>query len=91
MRRSDQGQAVLEYILLLIIVVSTAIFINSKLTEMGLMSKLAQPLKTEFASTYRYGYPNAKGPEDDGGPDNHPRAPKDGNVRIFYVKQSSGK
>lgn len=81
--RDESGQAMMEYILLLAIVVSFYVIVAKGLTEMGISEKLMRPLTESFASAYQYGHPKAKG-YDDGGPEYHPRAVEGGtNFRIF--------
>lgn len=78
------GQALLEYVILLGIVVSLFVTLSKKLAETNALSQLQKPLKEEFARTYRYGHPKARGQED-GGPVNLPQYDDlDGaNFRIF--------
>lgn len=83
--RDQSGQAVTEYILLLSIVVAAFLLLSKGITDVGLSGKLLTPVKEDFANTYRYGHPKAKGFED-GGPLNHPRAYTGGsnnNFRLF--------
>lgn len=81
---AEAGQGTLEYILILAIIAGGFSLMMSGITNMDLASKLASPINTSFAATYRYGHPKAKG-WDDGGPENHPRATDKGNnnFRIF--------
>jgi hypothetical protein len=83
--RKDSGQAVLEYILLLTLVVSLFGVIASSLGKFDIGGKLLGPLSGDFAHAYRYGHPKALG-YDDGGPKKHPRANGGDNFRIFYVR-----
>ena len=81
-RRSD-GQAVLEYILLLAIVVSLFGFVLNLLSGTNMMTNLKKPLEQTFTYTYRYGHPDARGQEN-GGPKYIPQYHDlDQNFRIF--------
>ncbi len=82
---SESGQAVLEYVLLLTLVVSIFGVISSALGKFDFAGKLLGPLSGDFAHAYRYGHPKALG-FDDGGPKKHPRANGGDNFRIFYVR-----
>lgn len=84
-RPGESGQAITEYLLLLLIVVSAYLMLAAGMARSGITEKLMKPLKEDFARAYRYGHPKAKGYED-GEPQKHPRIPsaegKD-NFRIF--------
>lgn len=87
--RSQSGQATLEYILILSIVVLGVITVFRGLERLDLQSKLRKPIAGEFARAYRYGHPRAKGYEDgneynSGGPEMHPRVSAEGNFRVFF-------
>jgi hypothetical protein len=86
MRSKEEGQAILEYILLLSIVTGFFVMLMSGLGKFDVGGKLMKPLSSDFAHAYRYGHPKALG-YDDGGPLKHPRA-IDGtdSFRIFYVR-----
>lgn len=47
---------------------------------------LFKPIKTDFARAYQYGHPKARGWDEGGEPDYHPRAtvPDGRNFRIFH-------
>jgi Flp pilus assembly pilin Flp len=78
LKRDESGQAVIEYVLLISIIVSAFVLISRGLVNLGFADKLTAPIKGEFARIYQYGHPKAKGHED-GGPEFHPRA----NGRVF--------
>jgi hypothetical protein len=82
---SEEGQAVVEYVLLLLTVTLSYSLVVAGLTKFGLASKLTGAITGNFAAAYRYGRVDAKG-YTDGGPLNHPRAedPGGGNFRIFF-------
>ena len=86
-KRSDLGQAVVEYIILLAILVGLYGAMIRQLGEREVFKKMQKPLTKDFAATYRYGHPKAKG-MDDGGPVNIPTVQSKGyddqNFRIFY-------
>jgi hypothetical protein len=53
----ESGQAVVEYVLLLGIVVSIFLVVMRGLGRMGVAEKLMGPLNGSFAATYRFGHP----------------------------------
>ncbi len=70
---TDQtGQAVLEYILLLSIVVGIYFTVSSWATSYGLAQKMISPISKDFAATYQFGDPKAAG-FDSQTPKRHPR------------------
>jgi hypothetical protein len=70
---SDQsGQAITEYILLLLTVVGAFMTISSFIASSHLAQTLTAPITQDFAHAYQYGNPKTLGFED-GGPKNHPR------------------
>ncbi len=80
---AEGGQATVEYILLLAVVVGFYMAASAGLNRLKLGERIMAPLVGPFSAAYRYGHPKAKG-FDDGGPKNHPRAEGgDGNFRIF--------
>lgn len=84
------GQATLEYILLISIIVGFFLKAMGILSNSGWVNTLvAGPLSNDFLPAYQYGHPGAKGYTDAGWPKYHPRAidqPPPGNFRIFYVQ-----
>ncbi|MGK5086264.1 hypothetical protein WDW86_01795 [Bdellovibrionota bacterium FG-2] len=84
--KDEAGQATVEYILLLSVIVTFFILLAQGISQMGLAEKLARPIQKEFKAAYRYGHPKAKG-EEEGGYEHHPRAREGGkdkeNFRIF--------
>lgn len=87
MKDSESGQAVIEYILLLSIVVSIFIVVSRGLSRAGMTKMLMKPLRENFARAYQYGHPEALG-VDDGGPKNHPREVNGENsFRLFINPQ----
>ncbi len=58
---STSGQAVLEYILLLAIVVSLFVLLTQKMLDLDLLQRMVGPYKTEFERAYRYGSPKSQG------------------------------
>jgi Flp pilus assembly pilin Flp len=79
---NQSGQAVTEYIMLLAIIVVVFLSVLQGIERLGLMTRLMRPLQGDFARTYQYGHPQAKG-FDDGGPEKHPRARGGDNFRLF--------
>ncbi len=82
--KSESGQAVFEYVLLLLLVVVVFITVANGIGKVDVGGKLMKPLSGDFAHAYRYGHPKALG-FDDGGPQKHPRAEGGDSFRIFYV------
>ncbi len=66
-KMNHSGQALLEYVILLAIVVALFTTFSKKLSESPAFANLQRPFTEEFARTYRYGHPEARGQED-GGP-----------------------
>jgi hypothetical protein len=80
---SSSGQAVIEYILLLTVIVSAYMTLSSWAARFGLAQKLATPVTQDFAKAYKYGDIKASG-FDEGDPKRHPRISGcDGCFRIF--------
>ncbi len=67
MEKVDSGQAVVEYILLLAIVVGLYTFILDKISKSNALNAMRKPFTKDLMYTYRYGHPKARG-QDDGGP-----------------------
>lgn len=81
--KNESGQALTEYILLLSIVISLYTLIIGTLADSNLFETLKGPLTKDYAYTYRYGHPKARGQED-GGPKYIPQHHDDQqNFRIF--------
>ncbi len=83
----EKGQAAVEYVLLLFIIVMAFIGVAAFLSDSRLSSRIMKPIKEDYARAYRYGHVKAKGYED-GGPEYHPRIVDDGgenNFRIFIT------
>ncbi len=87
--RGESGQAFTEYVLLLVLVTLIYALIVRQFKAMDLADKLLIPLREQYAYTYRYGDPRARGP-DDGGPIRHPRAVtgSNDNFRLFLNPES---
>ena len=80
--KRNSGQAVLEYILLLAIVVSLYTILMKGLMNSNAMNALKKPLEKDFKYTYQYGHPEARG-QNDGGPKFIPQYHDPQNFRIF--------
>ena len=79
----SSGQAVTEYILLLAVLISIFSLILNLLGKTDVIANLKKPLEKDFAFTYRYGHPQARG-QNDGGPKYIPQQhDPDQNFRIF--------
>jgi len=71
-----------EYVLALFLVTLIYALMVRQFKVLSLADHLLAPIKTQYAATYRYGHPKAKGP-DDGAAVLHPRATSSGNFRLF--------
>jgi len=82
-RLDQRGQAVTEYALLLLIVVSSYLFVVRGLMDAGIAQLFIKPLKGEYATVYPFGHP--KGEFDGVSGKNHPRhgGAGENNFRIF--------
>ncbi len=81
-RGSESGQAITEYLMLLLIVLILAGVIREGMRRYQLADRIAAPINKKFAYAYRYGDVNARG-FDDGGPRKHPRAKGEASFRLF--------
>ncbi|MFL5812388.1 MAG: hypothetical protein ACJ763_02325 [Bdellovibrionia bacterium] len=82
---SEEGQAILEYILLISIVGLLFVGLMNGLGKIDVIKRLMKPLNGDYAHAYQYGHPKALG-FDDGGPQKHPRAIGGDSFRIFYAR-----
>lgn len=85
----EKGQATLEYILVLGIILLIFAAVMQILTGAGLDKKIMKPITEDFRRAYQFGHPKAKGFEEPGGPDLHPRAEGGNNFRIFFNPKSN--
>lgn len=76
---NESGQAITEYILLLLTVVGAFVMISQFIANSNIAQNLTTPITQDFAHAYQYGNSKTLGFED-GGPKNHPRL---GNGRMF--------
>jgi len=79
---ADSGQATIEYVLILSILVGFYMVLITAIEKGRLAERLMGPIVGSYAMTYKYGHPKAKG-FDEGTPENHPRAVSEGKVRLF--------
>jgi hypothetical protein len=80
--RDRSGQATIEYVLVLTVVVAGYMALITMIDRLNLAERLTGPIVGSYAKVYKYGHPKAKG-FDEGTPENHPRAVTDGRVRLF--------
>ena len=85
---NETGQATVEYILMLAIILIGFLMLSQGLATTGLMAKLAAPISGPFAKAYQNGHYQATAPDDPGGAFKHPRATGPESFRIFYTRGS---
>jgi hypothetical protein len=84
---NQQGQGLMEYVLMLSIVVGVFFTVTKILEDTGVIRKLASPITERYKYTYQYGHPEARG-YDDGGPKKHPRIWEgEGSFRLFMTRE----
>lgn len=83
MVRDEQGQAVVEYLLLLAVVVGFFMVMSAGLKKTMIGKKLMTPITVDFARAYKYGHPKAEGTDEGGSPKRHPRYDGEESFRIF--------
>ncbi len=82
---NQSGQALLEYVIMLLIVVSSYLFVVRGLMDAGITRLFVAPLKGEYGKAYQFGHP--KGEFDGSSGKNHPRfnGSGDNNFRLFLL------
>ncbi len=88
----SQGQAMVEYLLLLAVIVTFIVSAFKKIDDAGIPTKIASQITGTYARTYQFGHPKASyGSEGGGETKNHPRAVDAGenNFRIFILQPGS--
>jgi hypothetical protein len=80
--KRKSGQAITEYILLLGILVSLYSLFLRLLSDTKIADRIKSRLEKDYQYTYRYGHPEARGP-DDGGVKNIPQHDPIDDFRIF--------
>jgi hypothetical protein len=85
---NESGQTLVEYVLLLAAVAFFFIGANTVLKRFRLGDRILEPVRKDFAKAYQYGNTKVLGFDDNGGPQNHPRAGGSGNFRIFIQKEA---
>lgn len=82
---NQSGQATVEYILILSVVVAIFVTLRGALGDLDLAGGIAGPIQTELRRAYQYGDADTIGPDERNGPVNHIRAtvPAGKNFRIF--------
>ncbi|MBC7386613.1 MAG: hypothetical protein H7301_10705 [Cryobacterium sp.] len=78
----ESGQAVIEYVLILSIVVFIYMGLMVAIEKGKLAERLAGPIVGSYANVYKYGNAKAKG-FDEGTPENHPRILSGGKIKLF--------
>lgn len=85
MIKNQSGQAVIEYIVILAIVVGFYLMLTTTIASLNLERRFHSFLIAPFANTYKYGHPEAQG-FDEGTPKMHPRIEEGPeNFRIFIM------
>jgi hypothetical protein len=80
---NNKGQATLEYVLLLFIVLAMFLAVAAFMRGSNLFQKVVAPVKDSFAHSYQYGHPKARGFGESGGPTHHPREYGEENFRLY--------
>jgi hypothetical protein len=86
----ESGQAVVEYVLLLSVVVTLFVAVLQGMDRLRITGRLAEFVTGGFKSTYQFGHPDASFGGDSGGETkNHPRVVGQGsnNFRIFLRQE----
>jgi hypothetical protein len=78
-KRSQSGQAIVEYVLLLVLVVGFTRIIFRYLPDV--IRTLETSFTERYTASYQYGDMTVRGGEN--GYERHPRAPGQGNFRMF--------
>lgn len=83
-RKSESGQAVFEYILLLIVLLSAYVAFVRSLSTFQLGARLLRPIQQDYKNAYQIGHPKGRS-NDEGTSQNHPRADDRGtnSFRLF--------
>ncbi|RYZ73311.1 MAG: hypothetical protein EOP09_02080 [Proteobacteria bacterium] len=85
-QRSQSGQATLEYVLVLFLVVIIFSLVGKVMQGTRIVERMMGPLKQSYGAIYKYGHVKAKGP-DEGGTAYHPQALYGTPGRIFINPQ----
>ena len=80
--KTESGQAVTEYMLLLLVILLIFIGVLRVLKGRDLAAGLTAPIRKDFARAYKYGHPQAQG-FDEGTPQKHVRIEDSGNFRLY--------
>jgi Flp pilus assembly pilin Flp len=87
--REEKGQAVVEYIVMVAVVVGIYLSVLTVLKNRKLGNMLTKLVLGPYAAAYQFGHTQAKG-FDDGGPKFHPRADGgENNFRLFLNPDST--
>ena len=78
----EQGQTLVEYLLLIFILVTGMSIFYGGLKRMKFADKIMAPLQNEYQWTYKYGHPLARG-LDEGTVKYHPRLEGEKSLRVF--------
>lgn len=82
-RAAEQGQALVEYVLLLAFITLVYLLITKQFKALNVADRLLDPVRNRYANVYRYGHPQAKVDEQSGIYTKHPRAPEGDAIRLF--------
>jgi hypothetical protein len=84
--RGRDGQALVEYVIMLLVVVSSYLFVVRGLMDAGITQLFVRPIKGDYVKAYQFGHPKAE--FDGSGGKNHPRFLGGGenNFRLFMKK-----
>ena len=79
---NQRGQAITEYMMLLVIVLAVVLAVMRILKGSNLASTIMTPIQKDFARAYKYGHPQASG-FDEGAPKKHVRIEESQNFRLY--------
>lgn len=86
----ESGQAILEYILLLAMIVGLSSLVFRGLRQMNLAGIMMGPMRGSFAKAYQSGDPRARGIDNPNGAYRHPRDTRgEESFRMFTIKGST--
>lgn len=88
--RNQKGQSIVEYMLVLIVIVSAVLLVLSLMKKSNFFYKnVSEPLVRHITYNYKYGHPAAQG-WDEGNPKLHIQVSRPNEGQTFRLFQQSG-